>query len=76
MDAGPVLSVGPAEVLREELDLDSIDFINLLEAVTLETGAAISENDYAQVNTLQSMISFLESKKSHYYSISMNNAFH
>lgn len=56
-------SLDPNEDFREELDLDSIDFMNLLEAVNLETGVTISESDYDQVNTLQSMIEYIESKK-------------
>lgn len=56
-------SLDPNEDLREELDLDSIDFMKLLEALTVETGITISESDYDQVNTLQSMIAFIESKK-------------
>lgn len=56
-------SLDPREDLREELDLDSIDFMKLLEALTLETGITISESDYDQVNTLESMIAYIESKK-------------
>ncbi len=56
-------SLDPREDLREELDLDSIDFMKLLEALALETGITISESDYDQVNTLESMIAYIESKK-------------
>lgn len=56
-------SLDPNEDLREELDLDSIDFMRLLESLTLETGIVISESDYEKVNTLQSMIEYIESKK-------------
>jgi acyl carrier protein len=58
-----VESLDPREDLREELDLDSIDFMKLLEALALETGITISESDYDQVNTLESMIAYIESKK-------------
>ncbi len=57
-------SLDPNEDLREELDLDSIDFMKLLESLTLETGIAISESDYEKVNTLQTMINYIESKNS------------
>ena len=57
-------SLDPNEDLREELDLDSIDFMKLLESLTLETGIAISESDYEKVNTMQSMINYIESKNS------------
>ncbi|MFT6268808.1 MAG: acyl carrier protein [Alphaproteobacteria bacterium] len=50
------------EDLREELDLDSIDFMNLLEAVSLETGVTISEIDYQKVNSLRSMVSYIASR--------------
>lgn len=56
-------SLDPNEDLREELDLDSIDFMRLLESLILETGIVISESDYEKVNTLQSMIEYIESKK-------------
>lgn len=56
-------SLDPNEDIKEELDLDSIDFMRLLESLTLETGIVISESDYEKVNTLQSMIEYIESKK-------------
>jgi acyl carrier protein len=55
-------SLDPNEELREELDLDSIDFMKLLEAVSLETSITISESDYDQVQSLQSMVSYIENR--------------
>ena len=57
-----IQSLDPNEDLREELDLDSIDFMKLLEAVSLETSITISESDYDQVQSLQSMVSYIENR--------------
>jgi acyl carrier protein len=55
-------SLDPSEDLREELDLDSIDFMKLLEAVSLETSITISESDYDKVQSLQSMVNYIETR--------------
>nr|WP_297348359.1 phosphopantetheine-binding protein [uncultured Glaciecola sp.] len=55
-------SLDPNEDLREELDLDSIDFMKLLEAVSLETSITISESDYDKVQSLQSMVNYIENR--------------
>lgn len=56
-------SLDPDEDFREELDLDSIDFMNLLEALTKETGVTIPESDYDQLSKLSSMLNYIESKQ-------------
>ena len=57
-----IQSLDPNEDLREELDLDSIDFMKLLEAVSLETSITISESDYDKVQSLQSMVNYIENR--------------
>ncbi|MFT6085015.1 MAG: acyl carrier protein [Glaciecola sp.] len=57
-----IQSLDPNEDLREELDLDSIDFMKLLEAVSLETSITISESDYDKVQSLQSMVNYIETR--------------
>lgn len=54
-------SLDPNEELREELDLDSMDFMNLLDAIAKETGVNVPESDYAKVNTLQSLTEYIAS---------------
>ena len=50
------------EDIREECDLDSMDFLNYLIALKKSTGVSIAENDYSQVNTFNKMISYLTEK--------------
>jgi acyl carrier protein len=47
--------------IRDELDLDSMDFIRLLEAIDKTLGVNIPESDYRKVNTLQSMAEYITS---------------
>jgi acyl carrier protein len=42
-----------------DLDLDSMDFLNLVEGVATETGVEIPERDYPQVATLSSFAQYL-----------------
>ena len=39
--------------LQEELDLDSMDFLNFLIALGELTGVSVPESDYAQVRTFR-----------------------
>jgi acyl carrier protein len=48
--------------IRDELDLDSMDFIRLLEGVDEALGVNIPESDYSKVNTLQSMAEYISSQ--------------
>ena len=45
---------------RDELDLDSMDFLNILVALQRETGVTVPEADYPQVQTLASLQAYLE----------------
>ena len=51
--------VGPGETLQEALDLDSIDFLNLVTGLHEATGLEIPERDYPQLSTLEGAISYL-----------------
>ncbi|MBX7110987.1 MAG: acyl carrier protein [Dehalococcoidia bacterium] len=46
--------------LREELDLDSMDFLNFVIGVHEATGVDIPEADYARVSTLETCLEYLE----------------
>lgn len=48
--------------LQEELDLDSMDFLNLVAAVCAETGFDIPETDYPQLGSLESFTSYLAAR--------------
>lgn len=49
--------------MREELDLDSIDFIRLLTSIEQKLGVNIPEGDYTQVETLQKMLDYITAKR-------------
>lgn len=45
--------IRPDDNLREELDIDSIDWLNFLVAIDKETGVEIPEADYELLDTLE-----------------------
>lgn len=45
---------------RDELDLDSMDFLNVLIAIKAATGVEIPETDYPELRTLASLRAYLE----------------
>jgi acyl carrier protein len=57
------------EDIREECDLDSMDFLNYLIALKKSTGVSIAEGDYTQVNTFNKMLNYLSEKLSERLSI-------
>ena len=44
---------------RSEMDLDSLDFLNLVQALHESTGVDIPEADYPKVDTLARLTSYL-----------------
>lgn len=54
-------TVEPDAGLREELDLDSLDFLNLVEGLADRTGVVIPERDYGLLVTLTDWIGYLTS---------------
>ena len=51
--------VDPESDLQAELDIDSIDFLNLVDALHKRTGIEVPERDYPQLATLDGCISYL-----------------
>ncbi len=49
----------PGENLREQLDLDSMDFLNFVIAVHKRLGVEIPESDYPKLATLDGAMSYL-----------------
>lgn len=49
----------PDADMRGELGLDSLDFLSLVEELSKQTGWRIDEDDYPQLATLGSSITFL-----------------
>jgi acyl carrier protein len=55
-------SVGDAEDLREALDLDSMDFLNFVIALSQKSGLRIPEADNARLYTLGGLVAYLASR--------------
>jgi acyl carrier protein len=50
----------PGDVdLRDELDLDSMDFLRVLIAVKEATGVEVPERDYPQVRSLDALVEYV-----------------
>lgn len=45
--------------LAEQLDIDSMDFLNLVTAVSESTGIDIPERDYPRLRTLDEAVAYL-----------------
>jgi acyl carrier protein len=54
--------VGPDESLREALDLDSMDFLAVVEAVAELTGVSVPESDYLTVDSPAGFVTYLEAR--------------
>ena len=51
--------IDPEENLREALDLDSLDFLQVLVGLHDAFGVDIPESDYRRVSTLNGMLKYL-----------------
>jgi acyl carrier protein len=56
--------IDPAADLREEVDLDSMDFLNLILRVDKELGVEIPESDYPRLATLDGWVAYLQQRTS------------
>jgi len=45
--------------LRQDLDLDSLDFLRLIETVAASTAVDIPEGAYAEVSTVKGLITYV-----------------
>lgn len=52
-------SMDPAADMRYELEIDSIDFLNLMIAIDERLGIDVPESDYGNVISLDSLVSYL-----------------
>lgn len=55
-------SIAPGENLREQLDLDSMDFLNFVIAVHERLGIEIPEADYPRLASLDGAVAYLAAK--------------
>jgi acyl carrier protein len=52
----------PEENIREELDIDSYDFLQFLIGLSEETGVEIPEEDYEQTFTVAGLLRYLSAR--------------
>lgn len=45
--------------LRQDLELDSLDFLRLIETIAAATGVDTPESDYAQVATVKALVAYV-----------------
>jgi acyl carrier protein len=55
-------TIDPNGDLREECDIDSMDFLNLVTALHRRLGIEIPELDYPKLVTLEGAVSYLRQK--------------
>ncbi len=51
--------VGPHDKFRDVLELDSLDFLSLVELLVERTGIPIDEDDYPRLTTFADTVEFL-----------------
>jgi len=56
---GEADAIDPDYELIEQLDIDSMDFLNLMLGIQRRTGIEIPERDYAQLTTLKGCVVYL-----------------
>jgi len=54
--------IDPSSNLREQVDLDSMDMLNLLIAIHQATGVDIPEADYAKMASIDDAIAYLRTR--------------
>ena len=55
-------SVGPDDHLQQDLEIDSMDFLNLVAALHKRLGVDIPEADYPQIATLSLATAYLSGR--------------
>ena len=59
VDAG---SINPAQPLRRQVDLDSMDWLNFLVGLHTRFGVTIAEADYAKLICLNDVVDYLQAR--------------
>jgi len=55
-------NIDPNQSLREQLDLDSMDFLDVVMELRKQYGVEVPEEDYPQLASLTSCIDYLQPK--------------
>lgn len=53
-------AIDPTAELRDQLDLDSLDFVALVTGVHDRTGVDVPERDFPRVLTLDDLVAYVE----------------
>lgn len=53
-------ALGPDDGLRENLDLDSMDFLAVVERMAALTGVTVPESDYRDVDSVAGFVRYVE----------------
>ncbi|HUZ03442.1 MAG TPA: acyl carrier protein [Thermomicrobiaceae bacterium] len=56
-------ALDPDVALREQLDIDSMDFLNFLIGIHRELGVEIPEADYPRLTTLDQILAYLGERR-------------
>ena len=51
--------------LADQLDIDSMDFLNIIVAINEQTGIEIPERDYPRLSTLNDAVAYLAAAQEH-----------
>jgi acyl carrier protein len=54
--------IDPAVPIREQCDLDSMDFLNFVIALHKATGVNVPETDYPQIASLDAAVAYLRAR--------------
>jgi acyl carrier protein len=55
-------SLNPTLSLRDQLDIDSMDFLNFVIALDKELHVAVPETEYAKIATLADCVAYLQQR--------------
>ena len=56
------IAFDPAQSIRDQLDIDSMDFLNFMVALSQTLGVEVPEQDYAEVASLDGCVRYLARK--------------
>lgn len=54
--------IGPSTKLVDDLDLDSVDWVDMAVALEVETGQELEEEDLASIRTVQDVVDVIYGK--------------
>lgn len=55
--------LAPGRALREQVDLDSMDWLNVIVGLHQRFGVDIPESDYARLTTLDTIVAYLAGRR-------------